>query len=299
MVVFVCRRNGTGRAAICLQAVRLWKKSFRDDRTKVAPATDEVLREQYRQHVNLEARISLHERFSVNPYQWLNWAFGQFKLEDEARILELGCETGKLRIENLERIPKGWQITLSDFSGRMIKEALNGINARSSPFEFLRADATHIPMLDAQFDCIIANHMLYHVSDLQGALSEIKRVLRPGGRLFTATNGATHMCELVSLVAEADPDVEYMTGVVGNFSLENTPAQLGMFFESMEVRHYDDRLEVTDVEALCDYILSASTVFNLPESRKSALRSFIEKRFESGGGTFRISKDAGIIRAIK
>jgi ubiquinone/menaquinone biosynthesis C-methylase UbiE len=60
----------------------------------------------------------------------------------------------------------------------------------------LVADAAWIPLADGSMDAVIANHMLYHVSDRRRALAEIHRLLRPGGRLYATTNGLGHMAEL-------------------------------------------------------------------------------------------------------
>lgn len=69
---------------------------------------------QYRTSVNLDARMALHARFSTNPYPWMRWVFDHFALPAECRVLELGCGTGALWAANRERIPAGWDITLSD-----------------------------------------------------------------------------------------------------------------------------------------------------------------------------------------
>lgn len=62
------------------------------------------MEKQYRDASNLNARIALHERFSTNPHPLLRWLFDRLELPPEGRILEIGCGTGKLWVENLERI---------------------------------------------------------------------------------------------------------------------------------------------------------------------------------------------------
>jgi len=51
----------------------------------------------------------------------------------------------------------------------------------SSPLAMLRMDITTIPLFDNRFDCIICYHVLEHVLDDQKAMSELFRVLKPGG----------------------------------------------------------------------------------------------------------------------
>ena len=87
----------------------------------------EYLAKQYRNASNLKTRLSLHQRFSINPYGWHRWVFDKFNLPPVRRILELGCGPGTLWSENIERIPIGWEIILSDFSAGMVKEASSNL----------------------------------------------------------------------------------------------------------------------------------------------------------------------------
>ena len=50
---------------------------------------------QYRTTANLQARITLHERFSVNPYGWQRWVFDQFDLPAGGLRPRTGLWAGK------------------------------------------------------------------------------------------------------------------------------------------------------------------------------------------------------------
>jgi ubiquinone/menaquinone biosynthesis C-methylase UbiE len=78
---------------------------------------------QYKTPDNLDARITLHERFTTNNYPWSRWVFDQFALPPQAAILEVGCGMGKLWAENGDRLPAGWAITLIDQSAGMLQQA--------------------------------------------------------------------------------------------------------------------------------------------------------------------------------
>src|SRR5579859_7250150 len=99
-----------------------------------------LLNHQYHDASNLNARMALHARFSVNGYGWHRWVFDQFYLPPQARLLELGCGPGTLWAKNHDRIPKGWNILLSDFSAGMLEEARYNLEGVSHPFEFQRFD---------------------------------------------------------------------------------------------------------------------------------------------------------------
>src|SRR5215216_3134108 len=161
--------------------------------------------DQYREPSNLDARIVIHQRFSTNPYGWFKWVFDTLlKLPENAKILELGSGQGLLWKENTSRIPPGWVITLSDLSSGMLDAAWRNLVITGRAFQFKEIDAQSIPFEEETFDAVIANHMLYHVPDRPKAFAEIKRVLRPGGRFYAATNGENHLREIYELVEQFD-----------------------------------------------------------------------------------------------
>ena len=185
--------------------------------------------QQYHSSANLEARIALHRDFGTNPYDWQLWVFDQLELQPGLQILEMGCGPASLWRGNLagpgaRRLPENTRITLGDLSTGMVSEARQNLEAadRSAVhFGYLIADVQHLPFPDAQFDRLIANHMLYHVPDIQSAAREFKRTLKPGCPLFAATNGDAHMVELHQLCQEFDPGFSLLGSQVRRFSLEN------------------------------------------------------------------------------
>ena len=256
--------------------------------------SDDTLKtEQYRNSQNLEARIALHVRFSQNPYGWFHWVFDQFELPAECTLLELGCGPGGLWRENCERIPLGWQLTLSDFSPGMLADCRENLAGCSHPFAFEMIDAQQIPRPDASLDAVIANHMLYHVPDRRQALGEIHRVLKPGGVLFTSTVGESHMHELDNLARKAL--VEYKTsGSIFSidFTLENGAGELAGWFEAIRLERYEDALVVTEAEPIVAYVFSGRGGQQGADRRAAFLR-FVEQEIQRSGA-IHISKDSGM-----
>src|SRR5689334_986149 len=123
----------------------------------------DLIKEQYKDSTNFNARVELHRRFGTNPLSWHRWVFNQFELGTEATILELGCGPGWLWLANHDRIPSGWEITLTDASSGMVEAARQQLKFR--PFHFQQVDAQELPFDSASFDAVIANHMLYHLTD--------------------------------------------------------------------------------------------------------------------------------------
>lgn len=152
-----------------------------------------LLGEQYRDATNLLARMALHQRFSANPLGLPRWIFDQLDLPDDARIVELGCGNGALWWENCERVPPGWTVTLTDISPGMLAEARARLGELPQFTDFQPVDIQMLPFPETAFDAAIASHMLYHVPDVARALGEVRRVLRPAGVFYAATNGPDHM----------------------------------------------------------------------------------------------------------
>ncbi len=251
--------------------------------------------EQYKDASNLEKRLNFHQRFSTNKYGWQRFVFDQLSLPASCKVLELGCGSGALWLENLERIPQGWEITLTDLSSGMLAEARVNLQERRY-FSFESADAQSIPFQAGSFDAVIANHMLYHVPDRQAALAEVRRVLRPGGRFFAATNGERHLVEIPELLKKFEPSWSWQRQI-GPFLLENAEEQLAPWFENVHLRRYEDASLVTEAAALVDYIYSMRQ--KPATEQRTRFEAFISSEIAAHGGVLRITKDAGLFTCVR
>ncbi len=250
------------------------------------------LRWQYRDSSNLSARANLHTRFSTEEYPWFHWVFDRFDIPENACVLELGCGTGLLWLENLVRVPASWKITLSDASQGMVHEAQLSLCHAGPQFAFAKIDAKSIPYERDKFDVVIANHMLYHVPDLGRVLSEIHRVLKPQGILYATTVGPTHMVEL----RELPEDMGIGTSFSGHqFNLDNGAGQLGNWFPSVQVERRKDALVVTEAAPLVEYVMSYAQP---SDERTVKLHAYFNRQIQLKGA-FRITAEVGIFKAAK
>jgi len=255
------------------------------------------LANQYRDGTNLNARILLHQKFSTNPYGWFRWVFDQLDLPGQCRILELGCGAGTLWFQNLNRIPPGWELILSDFSPGMLNQAQENLNRqRSFSFKEVDARSTPLPFETDFFDGVIANHMLFHVPEKPPLFAEIRRILKPGGHFYATTIGERHMIEMAELIGKFEPDSEHWDQMAESFTLENGASQLASWFSKVDLRRYEDALAVTQAAPLVDYILSGWE--NLAGDRRTQLRELVDQEMELREGVFFTTKDSGIFEAV-
>jgi ubiquinone/menaquinone biosynthesis C-methylase UbiE len=252
--------------------------------------------QQYKTSKNLSARINLHVRFGTTSESWTRWIIDQLQLQSGQRWLEVGCGPASLWQENRALVPAGMQAVLSDFSFGMVKEASTSLSGMMD-FHFLNVDVQSIPYASQTFDGVIANHMLYHVPDLDRGLKEIRRVLKPGGRLFAATNGNGHMRELIDLIRRIAPGYAQEQEITRSFTLENAPQVLSGHFSNVQVRRFLQDLDVTEFEPLRDYIFS---MWNVIEDRDpneiETYEADLKRNFEEQGH-MHISKSQGLVIA--
>jgi ubiquinone/menaquinone biosynthesis C-methylase UbiE len=253
--------------------------------------------EQYKSVDKLQARIALHQRFSTNPNNWQRWVFDQLEIKPGLRVLEVGCGPASLWRENLDRLPVDLEVCMGDYSIGMAQSARQALVGKSG-FSFTNLDAQRLPYSDAEFDLVVANHMLYHLPDVRAGLSELRRVLQPGGQLCAATNGLGHMAELNQLVYQFNWRDDALRFPTRSFCLENGPDQVGEFFQNVQVRFYEDNLLVTEPGPLRAYILSMWNA--MEDARPEVMAAFDQtlERIFTEQGSFFIRKSAGVILAV-
>ena len=257
---------------------------------------EKMLVEQYKNGENLNIRISLHEQYSQNKKGWFPWLLEQMDFDGARRILEIGCGNGQLWKKAEPSVLKGKYICLSDLSDGMIRDAAENLGEeKASCFDFRTLDCQKLPFPDAEYDRIIANHVLFYVQNLSRGLQEISRVLSDDGVFYCSTYGKGHMKEITDLVQEFDPQINLSeVALYTIFGLDHGEKQLKPYFGSVEKRIYEDSLWVDRPEPLLDYILSChgnQNEYLYPRQRE--FKEFLEKKIQKHGG-IAITKEAGV-----
>jgi len=119
------------------------------------------------------------------------------------RILDLGCGTGRLTAELLERMGRGHVVGL-DRSASMLAEAtahhasrppftpLHDASTHPSVLTFVRADGAALPFVDA-FDAVFSTAALHWIPDHAALFVNVYRALAPGGRLVAQCGGGPNL----------------------------------------------------------------------------------------------------------
>jgi SAM-dependent methyltransferase len=119
-------------------------------------------------------------------------------------------------------------------------------------------DIQALPFEDGSFDVAVAAWMLYHVPDVDRAIDELHRVLRPGGRLVAVTNSIENLIELWSLVGEG-LKIDYA------FGRENGEEILRRCFGSVERLDADGEVTFADWESARAHLAASPTRAHLAD----------------------------------
>lgn len=250
---------------------------------------------QYRDGSKLSDRAQLHVKYSTAANAWYPWLSRQIAWPREPRVLEVGCGTGWFWAEAAASLPQDLDLTLSDLSAGMVREALARVSGRGWHRRVVGhvADVQRLPFPAEQFDVVVANHMLYHVPEPRLAVGEMARVLRPDGVVLLATNGAHHLRELWEIrnAVFGEESTRWYTRV---FEIDNGGVMLREQFADVEFRPYDDRLVCRDPEDVLTFMRSCPPAESATPEQLELLADAVHRRFAAGEGLLEVTKETGV-----
>jgi SAM-dependent methyltransferase len=129
------------------------------------PATDtDILRQQaYATDDMLKLRYHIHETYSVPKVDFREWVLSRLHWSGTERVLDIGCGPGVYLTALAEYVPDVTYFGLDFSEGMLAKHP----QRRSTT----QADSQDLPYATDSFDVVMANHMLYHLPDIDRALT--------------------------------------------------------------------------------------------------------------------------------
>lgn len=112
--------------------------------------------------------------------------FSMMQLGAAASAADVGCGTGEDARQMAELVGKAGRVVGFDISEAMLKEARSRHDASMPNLQFIQSSANDLKAPSASFDAIRADRVLTHVPDTMGALREMFRVVKAGGRVVVS-----------------------------------------------------------------------------------------------------------------
>ncbi len=261
----------------------------------------DYLRYQYNDADKLRIRIDTHERYSERTNDtFASWLLALVDAAPGQLLLDVGCGPGAY---HAALASAGARVVGVDASRGMLREVLAQAPTAAAAAQ---ADAQRLPLRNALFDRVMANHMLYHVPDQPAALRELRRVLKPSGRVIMATNGADNFARLDALHHAAASSLGYAGSPHDalRFTLDDL-SLVRSVFPSAELFVRDDAFLFRDANSALRYYATGAidAIEHRPEDashRAPLLREMGDAiaAIIAREGVFRVAKLAGCFVAV-
>ncbi|CAN7677870.1 methyltransferase domain-containing protein [Variovorax sp. LjRoot290] len=180
------------------------------------------------------------------------------------RVLDVACGTGLVAFEAARAVGPDGRVFGIDLSGQMVDAArLQSSNKALSNVGFARMDAESLALPDASFDLALCALGLMYLPDPERALREMRRVLRPGGRMALAVWGERSRCGWSAVFPIVDAEVaSEVCPLFFRLGQQDTLARLcaEAGFEAVEQRRIATTLRYADGDEACNAAFAGGPV---------------------------------------
>jgi ubiquinone/menaquinone biosynthesis C-methylase UbiE len=212
-------------------------------------------------------------RYSLQDYMYDAFRFKDFSGK---LVLEIGCGSG---IDSAEFARNGAKVISTDLThaGTELTHAL--LKENGLPALVIQCDAKNLPFSNETFDCVYSFGVLHHFPEVDAALTEIHRVLKPGGQVMVMLYHRDSLLYAYSII--------YLRGMKEGFLGTLTPEQLvSRYSERNEGCPYTRAYTKEEARSLFSHWFNQITtevhynVIDIPEQRKFKID--IPDRYELG-----------------
>lgn len=221
-----------------------------------AAEQDDPIRRYYATDRNLRTLEETYAKYCVPRTDFASWTLETLDWTGDEVILDIGVGAGS-HYSCLIKSQPDVKYYAVDLSPNLLYK--HPCTAGRLAF----GDALKLPYSDDSFDVVMANHVLYLMPDIDGCLCEIKRVLKPDGRVLAGTDSLHTTPELqvlirraMVLLSENGANVQPLSLPCDAFALENGTRILARHFYAVVRHDLPRQLVFDDVEPALAYLES-------------------------------------------
>ena len=120
-------------------------------------------------------------------------------LPSGSRMLDVGCGNGAVTLQATNRVGSEGRVTGSDIAAAMLRIGKAKAEEEKTDVTFCQMDAERLSFANASFDGVTCAFSLFQFQDMNQALAEMWRVMKPGGRLGLSNWGPGYFTPIASL----------------------------------------------------------------------------------------------------
>ena len=127
----------------------------------------------------------MNDLMSVGLHRiWKRFAVGLANVHEGNRVLDVAGGSADLSRLFLQKVGRSGQVVLTDINNAMLRVGRDRLLDEGIATPTAQCDAEHLPFPDNYFDCVSIAFGLRNVTHKDAALREMRRVLKPGGRVI-------------------------------------------------------------------------------------------------------------------
>jgi trans-aconitate 2-methyltransferase len=163
--------------------------------------------DQFKQPMNTGARewdAKTYDEVSDPQLEWGMEVLERLELRGDETVVDAGCGSGRVTEQLLERLPEGRVIAV-DGSEAMVEKAKERLGDRA---DYLVSDLVELT-LPEPVDMVFSTATFHWIGDHDRLFRQMRRLLRPGGRLVAQCGGEGNVARHTEAIAAVAADPEY------------------------------------------------------------------------------------------
>ncbi|MBN2735013.1 MAG: methyltransferase domain-containing protein [Methanomicrobiaceae archaeon] len=249
---------------------------------------------------SLQIRINAHNKYAM--YDIDDWIVEKINFRGDEKILDLCCGNGKQSLRYAKILSGKGSVDAMDISAELLNEAVKIAESENIKISYHCRDINQkLPFLENTFDIVTCAFGIYYVQDIREVLSEIFRVLKPGGKFFVAGPTVNNAREMLDIYEEVTRQ-KISQKREKRMDSEIIP-EIKKKFNSVEVEIFKNPINFPSMEEFIKYTCATlSFKENTDENiREKLVQKFKEKASENmnSSGGFTLTKEVYGILAHK